>query len=1502
MKLNKIFTIILAILLVGLLMPLIGVLPVHAAAPSLPFTENWSSDSFSTNGWRASSTANIESSLKYTGYSYAANFTETAADVDCTANLTFASVTTTPCWAEWVYFTYLPTSGHNYQISPEIDDRAGNEYGEADLANVGGSYDWALYYGPSPSVVDSNSTVVPISASTWYWVELDGLIGSSGHLYLYVNNKLAVNYTGNTAFSGYLGAQMIYIGVDSAYSGTEHVYIDGVQCATSHIGLTVKTSTVTLNSPSNGASAMTSTVKFNFTATSYNDGVFKNATLYLYTTTGAVYATVTNATAGTVVHNGTQTTIPYTFTVFGVQRLWNVRVFNTTTSVVYFASQNYTITDYNGATGVVMVQGPYRGSSTSNSLTVTMGNTPTSGDLLIAVIGLCPDTTGTTVTSITETGVTWTRMVHYNGITAGSSYPDMEIWAGVIGSGASTSISVSYSHSSFGCVADVCEWAGLVTTNFLDKNATSSGTGTTGNTGTTASISQTNELIVGGVIGVYSGTVTASSPTYGFTLLDGAYYTYQCTSYLYKIVSSITTGNSSVTFSASTLGYIGCIATFRASITSGLSVILNAPSNGATMTSSTVKFNFTASSLGAGAIKNATVYLWTTSGSLYTTRSNISAGVIVHNYTMTTIPYTFTSFGVQYLWNVKVWNSTKSVFASQNRTVTDYSGVPPQYTLIAPSSTLNGTSCTFSVTVSCVNGLNNYRFAFANGVSVLTNGSWTVFTANPQTLGITETLNKTVGVLIKYEWFFNSTVGYYNNTGVQSFTTTSSVTTYPTVAIIMGFLTTSQNSTMPSDPLSSNLAGTCSWLAYNHIQYCLVMLGYWGMSGGTLSITYSNSHPASFWQSVCSALIAAGVTPIALVQDGYTYNSAYGEVNIGSSYYSQFESYIQTFMNWGFKGYTEDIETWTSGSWVDYGNFINAEITYLHTGSNFANGQPRLAMPTFGSNWWYNVMVNGVPISGADYIIVQYFQIGQSNAVEWWDLDFGLGYSSAGGASFSVPSPIILDGSTESGLATGYTTVASQIPWFDNMIQTYAHPKLYSFGFYQYEDLTSADWAAWRPWITSTLPSLGIPPNSPPASLSVSISPLSATLDYGQSLAFSYAVYGGVTPYTTYHWYVGSTLAASTASFTFVSTTYGTGAGVFSVYLNVTDSAPTTAKSNVVTVTVNSALNIIITPPSVTINISSSQPFQAFASNASSSGTPPYTYKWYMNGTLVSGVTGSSYTFTPSSVGHYNIYVNVTDSATTPVTAKSNIVLITVTSGVLSKVHYFLYFQAVSLTGNVVSGLTWNLYYANGTGISYTQGQPSLLAGTYIVKVLCHGYLIYTTTISTSTYSNTTVTINPFPSLQGYINLVCFNETSISGVIIADLSSIFNFSLTGSISGVLMLIVPTSINASGITYNGTVLTSGTTAGHWKFDSTNGCVVIYLSHIGNIVVSIVTVPEFPTSTYWGGWWMALTGAGTGIVIITSQKWEKFKEWLKTHKWELIIFFIVMFIIGMGIIWL
>jgi len=198
-----------------------------------------------------------------------------------------------------------------------------------------------------------------------------------------------------------------------------------------------------------------------------------------------------------------------------------------------------------------------RATTTGASISVTLDSTPIDGNVIIAVVGtLSAPVYG--VSSITETGVTWNQQAYSN---YDAEYRRVSLWLGVVGSGASTSITVNLAGDvSDQAVALVCEYSGILTTGYLDKTASSYAVSTTDTTGTTATTTQTVELWVGGIV---VSSSAQSSPTNGFAMLDGTAYAGQSTSYLEKIVSSTNTAQCSTTIMGA-CAYAGCIATFKA--------------------------------------------------------------------------------------------------------------------------------------------------------------------------------------------------------------------------------------------------------------------------------------------------------------------------------------------------------------------------------------------------------------------------------------------------------------------------------------------------------------------------------------------------------------------------------------------------------------------------------------------------------------------------------------------------------------------------------------------------------------------------------------------------------------------------------------------------------------------------------------------------------------------------------------------------------------------------
>jgi hypothetical protein len=83
-------------------------------------------------------------------------------------------------------------------------------------------------------------------------------------------------------------------------------------------------------------------------------------------------------------------------------------------------------------------------------------------------------------------------------------------------------------------------------------------------------------------------------------------------------------------------------------------------------------------------------------------------------------------------------------------------------------------------------------------------------------------------------------------------------------------------------------------------------------------------------------------------------------------------------------------------------------------------------------------------------------------------------------------------------------------------------------------------------------------------------------------------------------------------------------------------------------------LTVIIGPTYALIVIGNSVLFISIVNG----GLAPYYYQWYLNGTAVSSATNPTWTFKPTSVGTYNVYLSVTDSIGDK--AKSNIAQVTV--------------------------------------------------------------------------------------------------------------------------------------------------------------------------------------------------------------------------------------------------
>lgn len=261
----------------------------------------------------------------------------------------------------------------------------------------------------------------------------------------------------------------------------------------------------------------------------------------------------------------------------------------------------------------------------------------------------------------------------------------------------------------------------------------------------------------------------------------------------------------------------------------------------------------------------------------------------------------------------------------------------------------------------------------------------------------------------------------------------------------------------------------------------------------------------------------------------------------------------------------------------------------------------------------------------------------------------------------------------------------------------------------------------------------------------VAISPTSAVMNVGQSKHFTSSVTGGTSPFV-YQWYLNGTAVTGATSPTWTFTPYSS--KLYNIHVNMTDGAGFTVKSNTAAVTVNPILSsVTISPSSSVLDVGQSQLF----SSSVTGGTSPYSYQWYLNGTLVTGATSATWTFTPASAGSNSITVGVNDTAgayaiSIAVTATVNIMP---TAGISPSATVIDFGQSQLFTSSVTGGTLPLAYqwYLNGTTVSGATGSSWTFTptstGPYTV------YLNVTDNVGVRAKSNTaSITVNPAPSVS----------------------------------------------------------------------------------------------------------------------------------------------------------
>ena len=169
------------------------------------------------------------------------------------------------------------------------------------------------------------------------------------------------------------------------------------------------------------------------------------------------------------------------------------------------------------------------------------------------------------------------------------------------------------------------------------------------------------------------------------------------------------------------------------------------------------------------------------------------------------------------------------------------------------------------------------------------------------------------------------------------------------------------------------------------------------------------------------------------------------------------------------------------------------------------------------------------------------------------------------------------------------------------------------------------------------------------------------------------------------------------------------------VYSGDSDYAGSTSSSTVEVIVVNAAPTVSIAPVGpITLDVGQSQTFTA----AASGGTGTLTYQWYLNASPV-GTDSNTYSLSKSS-GSYIVTCKVTDSASVPVSAISNIVSVTV---------HQLTVTVTQTANGMISPATSPVNYGDTPIFTITPD-----TGYYLSTITVNGASVIVTSVSGQTY------------------------------------------------------------------------------------------------------------------------------------------------------------------------
>ena len=401
--------------------------------------------------------------------------------------------------------------------------------------------------------------------------------------------------------------------------------------------------------------------------------------------------------------------------------------------------------------------------------------------------------------------------------------------------------------------------------------------------------------------------------------------------------------------------------------------------------------------------------------------------------------------------------------------------------------------------------------------------------------------------------------------------------------------------------------------------------------------------------------------------------------------------------------------------------------------------------------------------------------------------------------------------------------------------------------------------AAGAPSVTSSAVSVVV--NS--ALVAPSVSASVSTVTKGQSSALSSsAVSSGSSPYT-FQWLqkspgAGSYLSisgATSSTYSFVTTT-STTTGDWSFELQVTDSVSSVVTSNAVSVTVNEPISAVVSPSSWVMDVGQSMSFTATAIGGSGS-YPASGYHWYVDGSVQSGQTAHTFSFSSGSAGFHSISATVTDSLGTTSAqspsasvsvAASPSVAVTPTGPVTMDMGQVKIFTATATGG---SGTIHYQWYLDSSTVGSDNASYSYSAAGTSHSITCKVTDSASSPVTSSPSNAVSVTVNSAlvaPSVSASLGTVDQGQTSVlSSSAVSTGTAPFAYQWLQRAPGDSSYSLISGATSSSYSF----VTSGPTAtGTWRFELqvTDAVSAVVTSNAVSVTVNVVPTVTVSTASW------------------------------------------------------